>query len=57
MIGGVLGNSGHIIKSDQIEAVGVNKIVVLWENNPDDKNQEEQKSKYKAEYLKKLKHI
>ena len=37
-MGGVLGNSGHVIKSDQIEAIGVQKIVVLWEKTSD-KNQ------------------
>ena len=34
-IGGVIGNSGHVIKSDQIEALTVSKIVVLWENTND----------------------
>jgi len=34
-LGGILGNSGHVIKSDQIEAIGVSKIIVLWEKTKD----------------------
>ena len=47
-MGGILGNSGHVIKSDQIEAIGVSKIVVLWEKT-DDQSQIDLKNKYKAE--------
>ena len=56
LIGGVLGNSGHIIKSDQIEAITVSKIVILCEKSKDQSHIDLQ-NKYKNEYLKKLKKI
>ena len=50
-IGGVLGNQGQTIKSDQIEALGVHRALILWEE-AQTTTDKQVRDKYSKEHLK-----